>query len=182
MRRAGRSIVVVGVAAMLVAVMAGPVAAKTVSEERYAKSLCGTFTGLLDAQAELTDVYNNQTSDDPATFQGEAVALVNGFVADLEAAAKKLRKLTPDVSGGKKISRLFATYFEEQADEVQAAVDTFAAADPNGVAFQADVVTLEVAINLLSTTAGDPFSEVTNQDLLGAFDEEPSCDDVVTVF
>jgi len=86
------------------------------------------------------------------------------------------------VSGGKKTARLFATYFQEQADEVQAALDTFAAADPNGVAFQADGVTLEVAINLLSTTAGDPFSEVTNQDLLAAFAEEPSCDDVVTVF
>jgi hypothetical protein len=44
------------------------------------------------------------------------------------------------------------------------------------------VATLEVAVNLLSTTAGDPFSEVTNQDLLEAFDEESSCEEIVTVF
>jgi hypothetical protein len=178
---ARRSVLVVAVAAAFVVVMAAPAAAKTVSPERYVKSLCGTINTLLETDSELTDVYNNETSDDPATFQGEAAEIWNGFADDLDAAAKKLRKLTPDVSGGKKISKLFATYLEGQADDIREAVDTFAAADPNGVAFTADVAALDTALNLLSTTAGDPFAEVINQELIGAFDEEPSCDDLVTV-
>ncbi|MCI0634809.1 MAG: hypothetical protein L0206_12960 [Actinobacteria bacterium] len=182
MRKAGGSIVAAGAAAVLVAVTAASAAAKTVSAEKYARSLCDTLDDLLESGNELLDTYNNDTSDDPPTFHREAIELVNGRIAELEAAAKKLKKLTPDVSGGKKISRTFSQYLQGQADDLQDAVDVFAGADPNGIAFQADVTALEVAFNLLSTTAGDPFSEVTNQDLLQALDEESRCADVVTVF
>ncbi|HUF85066.1 MAG TPA: hypothetical protein VMQ81_10790 [Acidimicrobiia bacterium] len=174
--------VVLGTVALLVLGLAGPAAAKTVSPKKYAKSLCTTLGDLVDSQNELVDTYNAVPVDDPATFQSQTVELVNGFVADLEVAAAKLKKLRPDVDGGKKIAKVFNEYLTGQATEVQAAADTFAAADANGVAFAADVAVLEVAINLLSTTAGDPFSEVTNQDLLAAFDETKSCEDIVTVF
>jgi hypothetical protein len=153
-----------------------------VSAEKYAKSLCTTLGDLVESQEALVDAYNTLPVDDPATFQAQTVELVNAFVDDLEAAEEKLAKLTPDVKGGKKIRKMFVDYLDGQISAVQSAVDTFAAADPNGVAFAADVASLEVAINLLSTTAGDPFSEVTNQDLLQAFDEEKSCADIVTVF
>jgi hypothetical protein len=177
-----RLAVVLGTVAVLVLGLAGPAAAKTVSPEKYAKSLCTTLSDLVESQNELVDTYNTLPVDDPATFQSQTVDLVNGFVADLEAAEAKLKKLKPDVDGGKKVAKVFNEYLTGQASEVQAAVDTFAAADANGVAFAADVAALEVAINLLSTTAGDPFSEVTNQDLLEAFDEESSCEEIVTVF
>jgi hypothetical protein len=174
--------VALGTVAVVVFGLAVPAAAKTVSPKKYAKLLCTTLGDLVESQDELVDTYNALPVDDTATFQGQTVDLVNGFVEDLAAAEAKLKKLSPDVKGGKKISRVFSGYLDGQATEVQAAVDTFVAADPNGVAFTADVAALEVAINLLSTTAADPFSEVTNQDLLGAFDEEPACEDIVTVF
>lgn len=174
--------VVLATVAVLVLGLAGPAAAKTVSPEKYAKSLCTTLNGLLDSQNALVDAYNALPADDSAAFQSQTVDLVDGFVVDLEAAEAKLKKLRPDVKGGRKVSKLFVNYLDGQATEVQAAVDTFAAADPNGVAFAADVAVLEVAVNLLSTTAGDPFSEITDQDLLRAFDEENSCEDIVTVF
>jgi hypothetical protein len=174
--------VVLGTVAVLVLGFSGPAAAKTVSPEKYAKTLCKNLGGLIDSQNELVDAYNALPIDDTATFQSQAVDLVNGFVADIEAAEAKVKKLKPDVDRGKKVAKVFNEYLTGQAAQVQAAADTFAAADANGVAFAADVAALEVAINLLGTTAGDPFGEVTNQDLLGAFDEEPACEDIVTVF
>jgi hypothetical protein len=38
-----------------------------------------------------------------------------------------------------------------------------------------------VAINLLDTKTSDPFTKVTDQDVIGAFDDERSCDEVVTI-
>lgn len=177
MRRA-RIRVVLGAVTVVVVGLAGPAAAKTVSPKKYAKSLCTT----LDAQNELTDAYSALTVNDSVTFQADAIALVDTFLADLEAGRKKLKKLTPGVDGGKKISRVFVRYLDDVITEVQAARDTFGAADPNGVAFAADVSTFEVALTVLNTTVGDPFSKVSNQDLLGAFDKESSCEDIVTVF
>jgi len=174
--------VVLATVGVLVLGLASPAAAKTVSPKKYAKSLCTTLSDLLESQNTLVDGYNALPVDDPASFQSQTIDLVNGFVADIDAAEAKLRKVRPDVKGGKKVSKLFVNYLDGQATEVQAAVDAFAAADPNGVAFTADVAALEVAVNVLSTTAGDPFSEITNQDLLGAFDKERSCEDIVTVF
>jgi hypothetical protein len=182
MGRAVRGWVVAVSAMVLVVTMAGPAAAKKVSPEKYAKTLCSTLDGLLDSTTELVDAYNALPVDDSATFQTQAVELANTFIADLEAAEAKLKKVTPDVSGGKKISKSFVEYLSGQTAEVQTAVDTFAAADANGVAFAADVATFEVAVQTLGVTASDPFSEVTNQDLLQAFDGEKSCDDIVTVF
>ncbi|MGI8796445.1 MAG: hypothetical protein ACR2IR_07715 [Acidimicrobiia bacterium] len=177
-----RIAVVLATVAMVVVGLAGPAVAKTVSPKKYAKSLCTTLSDLVESTNELVDTYNTLPVDDPVAFQSQTVDLVNGFIADLEAAEAKLKKLKPDVDGGKKVAKVFNDHLAGQAAEVQAAVDTFAAADANGVAFAADVAALEVAINLLSTTAGDPFSEVTNQDLLEAFDEESSCEEIVTVF
>jgi hypothetical protein len=177
MHRAGRSIVAAGIAAILVAVIAGPAAAKTVSPERYARSLCG----LLDGGNEYVDAYNAIATDDPVAFQAEVVQLTDDYVADLQAGEAKLKKLAPDIKGGKKVSKLFVGYVDDIVTEVQDALDTFAAADPNGIVFTADVATFQVAVSLISTTVDDAFAEVTNQDLLKALEEEPSCEDVVTV-
>jgi hypothetical protein len=169
--------VVLATAAVLVLGLAGPAVAKTVSPKKYARSLCTT----LDARSELTDAYSALPVKDSVTFQADAITLVDTFLADLEAGRRRLKRLTPDVDGGKRISKIFVAYVDDVIMEVQSARDTFAAADPNGVAFAADVSTFEVALTVLNTTVGDPFREVTNQDLLAAFDEVRSCDDIVTV-
>lgn len=170
--------VALATAAVLALGLAGPAVAKMVSPKKYARLLCAT----LDAQSELTDAYSALPVHDSVTFQADAIALVDTFLADLDTGRKKLKKLTPDVDGGKKISKVFVGYLDDVITQVQSARDMFAAADPNGVAFAADVSTFEVALTVLNTTVEDPFSEVTNQDLLGAFDKERSCEDIVTVF
>jgi hypothetical protein len=170
--------IVLGTVAVVALGVAGTAVAKTVSPERYAKVLCTT----LGAKDELVDGYAALPGDDSAIFQTQAVELVNELIADLKAGKAKLKKLTPDIERGKKTSKLFVRTLDDQVATLRAAVDTFAIADPNGVAFAADVAQLEVAVNLRETTTGDPFNEVTNQDLLEAFDEEPSCEEIVTVF
>ncbi len=177
-----RIAVVLATVAMVVVGLAGPAAAKTVSPKKYAKSLCGTLGDIGDANEQLATDFGTIPGDDSAAFQTQIIDLANGFVAELEAAESKLKKLIPDVEGGKKVSKLFVESLDEQASATQAAIDTFAAADPNGVAFQADVSTFGVALDTVTLTLGDPFSEVTNQDLLEAFDEESSCEEIVTVF
>jgi hypothetical protein len=70
----------------------------------------------------------------------------------------------------------------EVKTQVSRALEKFQAADPNGVAFQADVSTFEVAVSLLDTKTSDPFSKIDDQDVLGALNEERSCKEVVTVY
>jgi hypothetical protein len=88
------------------------------------------------------------------------------------------------VDRSKRIARSFTSNLQAIADDISEALAKFQAADPNGVAFQADVSIFETAINLLDVNqlGNDPFRKVTDQDLLAAFDDEPSCDDVVTIF
>jgi hypothetical protein len=43
------------------------------------------------------------------------------------------------------------------------------------------VAPLETALNLLSVTSCDPFSDITNQDMLQAFDEVAACEEIVSV-
>jgi hypothetical protein len=76
---------------------------------------------------------------------------------------------------------LFVKNFKEIESEVSSALETLQAADPNGATFTADLTTFEVAINLLDTKTSDPFTKVTDQDVIGAFDDERSCDEVVTI-
>jgi hypothetical protein len=93
-----------------------------------------------------------------------------------------LKKSYPDVDDGKKVAKLFIANVAELREEVSTAVDAFTAADPASPAFVGDVTQFEVAFNVLSAQLSDPFSEVDDQDLLKAFDEQKKCEDVVTVF
>jgi hypothetical protein len=167
----------VGMAALLVAVMAGPAAAKTVAPERYAKSVCS----VLSSSDDFVAAYNAIDTTDPVTFHTQAVQLGQDYLDQLEKGGTKLEKLNPDIKGGKKVSRLFTGYIDEIATAFQAALDTFEGTDPNGITFSADVAIFNAEANLVGPTTSDPFAEVTNQDMLEAFDEEPTCDELVTV-
>ncbi len=173
-----------GALALSVVAVAGGVAGaapKEVSTSKYAKTVCGVYTDIQDGIGEFTEAYNAAPATDPASFQATTVDLTNGLLDDLSALRTKLKNQYPDVDDGKKISKLFVKNLKEIETEVSGALETFQAADPNGVAFSADQTTFEVAINLLDTKTSDPFSEVTDQDVIGAFDDEKSCDEVVTI-
>ena len=130
----------------------------------------------------FTDEYNAGTSSDPTTFQTEVGTLTTGLLDDITALQAKVRNVYPDVDDGKQITKLFVKNFNEIKTQISTALEKFQAADPNGVAFQADVSTFEVAVNLLDTKTSDPFSKIDDQDVLTALDGQKSCSDVVTIY
>jgi ABC-type transporter MlaC component len=175
-------------AAVLVVAGGGVAAAKTVSNEKYVKTVCKGFLKLEDSNTTLfdgynaaIDEYNASPSADATAFHTKIVGLVDTFIADLTALQKKLKKVSPE-DGGKSVTKKFDAYFQAQLDKLTDAITTFRNADPNGVAYQADVTVLQTALNLLDVGAADPFRDVQdNQDLVDAFDSEKSCDTVVEV-
>lgn len=156
--------------------------AKKVPTAKYAKLVCAAYGGRTDLVAEYIDTYNNDTSTDPVAFQGQTIDLTNELLADLLDLEKKLKKSYPDLDDGKAIGKLFVKGIADTRSEISDALAEFEAADASGVAFTADVSTFELAINLLDVNVSDPFGEVSDQDMLGAFDDERSCDEVVDIF
>jgi hypothetical protein len=183
--RFGRMVAAVLAGSLLMAGTAGALVgqkAKKVSTAKYAKTVCGSYTTLADAIDGFVDEYNGITNEDPTAFQSETVTVANGLLDDITKQQKKLKKSYPDIDDGKKVSKLFIANVGELKSEVSGALDKFSAADPTSPAFVGDVTQFEVAFNVLSAKLSDPFSEVDDQDLLKAFDDTKSCEDVVTVF
>lgn len=155
---------------------------RKVSAERYAKTVCTTIDGLTAAKKDLVDRYNALPTDDAAALQTQSIVLAEDFLTEFDRAEQRFRKTTPDIDDAAKVRKLFVTFVSDAGEEISGAVDAYRAADPNGIAFQGDVITFETAFNVLEAKLGDPFSKIKNQELLAAFDDEKSCNDVVQVF
>lgn len=165
-------------AAGLVLGTSGVAAAKTVSDKRYAKSLCGAIQGVSDT----IDKIQPTSSGDPAATQAEMLQSTDQLLDSLESAQAKAANISPD-DGRKKVTKLFNQYFQSNIDGVTAARDKLAAADPNNVAFAADIAQFSAALQTLDAATGDPFSELSAyQDLLQALKKEKSCSEIVTVY
>jgi hypothetical protein len=156
-------------------------APKEVSTEKFAKAVCGAYTDLQDGFGEYNDAYLALPTADPVAMQAQIGELTDGLVDDVSALRTKLGNQYPDVDDGKKISKLFVKNLKETETEISSALETLRAADPNGVAFAADLTTFEVAIELLDTKTSDPFRKLKDQDVIAALDDEKSCDEVVTI-
>ncbi len=188
MRRLIRAGAVVTATAVLVVAAGGVASAKTVSDKKYVKTLCSSFVGLQDADSTLADgfnaaidEYNTSATIDPTAFHTKVTGLVDAFIASVQSTQKKLKKLSPE-DGGKSVTKVFDGYFKELLGKLTDAVDKFRAADPNGVAYQADVTVLRTALSLIDVGASDPSRDVRGHtDLLKAFDGEKGCKDVVDV-
>lgn len=182
--RAVRRVVCAGAVALATVAASASVAAaapKEVSTDRFAKTVCGVYTDLQNAHEEYNNAYVALPTADPAAVQAQIGELTNGLVDDVSALRSKLKKVYPAVDDGKKISRLFVRNFKEIETEVSSALETLQAVDPNGATFTADLTTFEVAINLFDTKTSDPFTKVRDQDVIAGFDDEKSCDEVVTI-
>jgi len=156
----------------------GVAGAKTVSDKKYAKSICGAITGVSDTIEQIQPA----TSGDPATTQTQILQSTDELLASLNAAKAKAAKLSPS-DGGKKVTKIFDQYFESNLDGVTAARQKLAAADPSNVAFAADIAQFTAALQTLDAMTGDPFSKLSsNQDLLQALKKEKSCAQIVTVY
>jgi hypothetical protein len=164
-------------AAGLVLGTSGVAAAKSVSDKKYAKSLCGAIQGVSDT----IDQIQPATGGDPAATQTQVVQSTNQLLDSLNTAKAKAAKISPS-DGGKKVTKIFDQYFQSNIDGVTAARDKLAAADPGSVAFAADIAQFTAALQTLDATTGDPFSKLSPyQDLLQALKKEQACSQIVTV-
>ena len=156
----------------------GVAAAKTVSDKKYAKSLCGAIQGVSDT----IDQIQPATGGDPAATQAQILQSTDQLLESLQTAKAKAAKISPS-DGGKKVTKTFDAYFQGNIDGVTTAREKLAAADPANVAFAADIAQFTAALQTLDATTGDPFSKLSaNQDLLQALKKEQACSQIVTVF
>ncbi len=165
-------------AVVLALAFGGTAGAKTVSDRKYAKRLCGQMNRILDAveSVEQPDL------SDSATAQAEMVALADEVIGAMETAKAKLTKISPE-DGGKKVTRIFDRYLADFITVFEDARDGLASADSASPAFAGDVGLFLAAIATSDATVGDPFAELSgNQDLLGAFKDTRSCANIVTIF
>jgi hypothetical protein len=152
--------------------------AKTVSDKKYAKSICGAIGGVSDT----IDQIQPTTGGDPSSAQTEILQSTDQLLASLNTAKSKVAKLSPS-NGGKKVTKIFEQYFQSSVDGVTTARQNLAAADPNNVAFAADIAQFRAALQTLDAATGDPFSKLSsNQDLLQALKKEKACAEIVTVY
>jgi hypothetical protein len=143
---------------------AGVAGAKTVSDKKYAKGICGAISGVSDT----IDQIQPATGGDPSTTQIQILQSTDALLASLNEAKAKAAKLSPS-DGGKKVTKFFDEYFQSSVDGVTAARQKLAAADANNVAFAADIAQFSAALQTLEATTGDPFSKLSsNQDFLHA--------------
>jgi hypothetical protein len=177
-RITARIALVSALSAMFVLGASGIAAAKEVSNEKYAKRLCGAMQDVY----ETIDAMEQNDATDPAAFQTAAIAQVDELVASMSSAKAKLKKLAPE-DGGKLVTKLFDKYLTEFTGVFEDAKTEFAAADPTSPAFTGDVTVFTVALSNAAIGLDDPFSKLSNnQDLLSAFGDEKSCKDVVTIY
>jgi hypothetical protein len=156
---------------------AGVAGAKTVSDKKYAKSICGAISSVSDT----IDQIQPATSGDPSAAQTQILQSTDALLASLNETKAKAAKLSPS-DGGKKVTKLFNGYFQSTVDGVTTARQKLAAADPNNVAFAADIAQFSAALQTLEASTGDPFSKLSsNQDLLQALKKEKTCAQIVTV-
>jgi len=170
--------------AMLVLGASGVAAAKPkeVSAKKFAKTVCSVYTDIPKNIDDFTSAYNTAPNTDPAIFQTSVVTITSDLLDNLGQLQAKIKKAYPDVDSGKKVSKIFVNDVQEYVDKISGALSKFQAADPNGTAFVGDQAQFETAINILrASTISDPFTKIHDQDLLGAFDDEKSCDKVVEI-
>jgi len=177
MNRIGRWIIVVGMVAGLVAGTAGAASAKPrkQSTAKYAKTVCGVYSQLENQLTTYAGSIAALDTSDPAGYATQATALTTPLLATVKADETTLQNAYPDVNNGKKIGTLLVTNATEIDQALTGALAQLQPSNP------ASPTLFMVAIETLSTKISDPFSKVTDQNLLTAFQKEKTCKSVVTV-
>jgi hypothetical protein len=178
MRRAGRGIAVAGVVAGLVLGVASAAAAKPrqVSTTKYAKTVCGVYSTLEHQLKAFETSLENLDPNDAAGFQAQATSLTNTLITTVRADEVTLTNVYPAIPNGKKVG---ASLVANSTEVDQALSLALTQLDPSNPGAPVDFA---ASIDALSAKLSDPFSKITNQRLIGAFQKEPSCKSVVTVF
>ena len=177
MSRFGRGITVAGVAAGHVVGAASAAAAKprSTATAKYAKTVCGVYASLENEVKTYATSIANLDPSDAAGFEAQATAPTNTLITTVKADEVTLTNVYPNIANGKKIG---ASLVANSTEIDQALTSALTKLDPSNPGAPIDFST---SIATLSTSLSDPFSKITNQQLIGAFKNEPSCKTVVTV-
>jgi hypothetical protein len=170
----------VGLALAAPAAEASVPAAKTVSVDKYAKSLCTTYTSWQDA-VTASNVPTSSIADATAGKQALADYFTSLVTATRTAVAKLKKAGIPDVDHGKQVARSFRTFLGKASTEISGALAQVSAADPASPGFVDTVTQVTTKLTTLDSRLGDPFSKVDSQDLLSAFKDQKACRGVVTI-
>jgi hypothetical protein len=149
---------------------------RSTTTSKYAKTVCGVYASLEnEVNAYVTSIGNLDASD-AAGFQAQATTLTNTLITTVKGDEATLTNVYPNISNGKKIG---ASLVANSTEIDQALTSALTKLDPSNPGAPIDFST---SIATLSASLSDPFSKITNQQLIGAFKNEPSCKTVVTVF
>jgi hypothetical protein len=181
-----RKVVVTMGAAAVALVLAAPGAGaaaratKTVPVDKYAKSLCSTYTAWQDT-VTASNVPTSSITDAAAGKQALSDYFTSLETATRSAVAKLKKAGIPDVEHGKQVARSFQTFLTKASTEISGALAQVSAADPASPGFIDTVTQVTTQLTTLDSRLGDPFSKVASQDLLGAFKDQKACKGVVTI-
>ena len=134
MSRRIRTAAVVSTGAFLVLLMPGTAIAKTVANNQYAETYCNTVEAALDGLDTLEE--EGYAAPSTAVLRTTYLTKTGEIIDTLQEGSAALSKLTPK-DGGTKVAALFEANLTQQAATIQAALDVFAAADPNVRGFTA---------------------------------------------
>ena len=143
---------------------------------KYAKTVCGIYPNLLTDLTNFAVGIAGLDPTDPSAFQTQATRPDRRDHHEGEAAEKTLADVYPAVSNGKKTGKLLAT----NAKQIDTLLTSRGRQARPGQR-RGRRPTSTVAIETLATKLSDPFSKVTNQSLLNAFQKEKLCKNVVEV-
>jgi hypothetical protein len=177
MSKLSRSLVVLAAGAAL---LAAGFPAKTVSPERWTRSVCSALT---DWQDGLTDAQNDADLD--ATGIAERKEALTQYLSDATDATgillKRLKRAgTPDVDDGKKVASVFRKDFKRARDifaDAERAAGRLSTEDPT--VFREAVLDIQSALSEGAEEISRAF-EVSEQkydveELDQAFTDEPAC-------
>jgi hypothetical protein len=148
---------------------------KQQSTTKYAKTVCGVYSQLLTDVGAYATALGNLDSGNPATFVPAATTQTNTLLTTIKNDEATLKGAYPNISNGKKVGTLLATNATELDSALTAASGQLQA---GGIA---GVTQFTVAVSTLQVKLSDPFSKVTDQGLINAFQKEKSCKSVVQV-
>jgi len=163
MSRLIRTVAVASTGAFLVLLLPATALAKSVSNQQYAKSYCDTVEAALDGLDTLEE--DGYAAPNSAALRTTYLTQTGAIITTLQDGSTALAKLTPK-DGGAKAAALFEANLTQQAATIQAALDVFAAADPNvrGFTAAADGVLFGSLEAINSWDA--PFAQLTKQPAL----------------
>jgi hypothetical protein len=167
------ALVVAGV--VLGAVSVAEAKPKKLSTAKYAKTMCGTYSKLENDYASYATAITGLDKTDTTGFAIQATTLTNTFLGTIKADEKTLQGVYPDISNGKKVGALLTT----KATAVDTVITNALRQLQSGGA--AGPAVFVAALSTLDAQTGDPFSKVTDQDLINAFQKEKSCKTVIHI-